>query len=345
MFKGNFCEAQALLRPAPELFGRQSIIAARPRTLNIAFRSTRRTRKSLSTADKATPGPFALLDPVGTPQPVIFASPHSGAYYPPDFVAASALDVGSLRRSEDCHVDALFADAPTKGASFLKALYPRAYLDVNREPYELDPAMFEQPLPPFVNTTSARVAAGLGTIPRIVATRRGIYRTKLSYPEAEHRIETVYKPYHRALSGLIARSHEQYGFCILIDCHSMPSTGLPTTAGGRTTDIVLGDRNGLSCAGFITDAVDRFLTGRNYRVVRNNPYSGGFTTQNYGDPGSGTHVLQIEINRDLYMDEATLARRPTFAAIKSDLDALISRLVALSAEFRPLLLGQRLSAE
>lgn len=262
-------------------------------------------------------------------------------------MADSPLDLVMLRRSEDCYVDQLFADAPTLGAPLVRALYPRAYLDVNREPYELDPEMFNDPLPAFANTTSARVGAGLGTIPRIVATRREIYRTKLFFREAEHRIETVYRPYHRALAALIARAHARFGFCILIDCHSMPSTGLPVTAVGdpRTTDIVLGDRTGLSCAPAVTDAAETFLTQRHYRVTRNNPYAGGFTTQHYGDPANGTHVLQVEINRNLYMDEATLEPRPGFVVLRNDIRGLIARLVALAAEQSGVLARQRLSAE
>ncbi|MGE3332831.1 MAG: N-formylglutamate amidohydrolase [Rhodospirillaceae bacterium] len=277
----------------------------------------------------------------------MFASPHSGAFYPPEFVASSPLDLAMLRRSEDCYVDQLFAGTPAFGAPLVRALYPRAYLDVNREPYELDPEMFKDALPPFANTTSVRVGAGLGTIPRIVATRREIYRAKLNFQDAEQRIEAVYRPYHRALAGLIARARAQFGFCILIDCHSMPSTGLPVAAAGdpRTIDMVLGDRTGLSCAPAVTDGVEAFLSQRHYRVTRNNPYAGGFTTQHYGDPGNGTHVLQLEINRNLYMDEATLEPRPGFAVLKNDITALIGRLVALAGEQAAALQPQRLSAE
>ena len=291
--------------------------------------------------------PIEVLEPTRHSVPLVFASPHSGSFYPPEFVAASPLDLAMLRRSEDCYVDQLFSDAPSLGAPLVRALYPRAYLDVNREPYELDPEMFNDPLPAFANTTSVRVGAGLGTIPRIVATRREIYRTKLYFDEAERRIEGVYRPYHRALAGLIARAHEQFGFCILIDCHSMPSTGLPVTAVGdpRTIDMVLGDRTGLSCAPAVTDTVDAFLSQRHYRVTRNNPYAGGFTTQHYADPGNGTHVLQLEINRNLYVDEATLEPRPGFSVLKADIGALMARLVALAGEWGTALRPERLSAE
>jgi len=304
-------------------------------------------RFPVAATETAPRHPIEVLEPRELNVPLVFASPHSGANYPPDFVASSALELEMLRRSEDCYVDELFDAAPELGAPLVRALYPRAYLDLNREPYELDPEMFSDRLPAYVNTTSVRVGAGLGTIPRIVATRREIYRGKLNFAEAERRVDAVYRPYHQALAGMIARAHARFGFCILIDCHSMPSTGLPIAAVGdpRTIDIVLGDRSGLSCAPVVTDTVDAFLSHRHYRVTRNNPYAGGFTTQHYGDPGSGTHVLQLEINRNLYMDETSLARRPGFAALKGDVRALMSRLVGLALESGPALSRLRLSAE
>jgi N-formylglutamate amidohydrolase len=295
--------------------------------------------------------PIAVNAPARVMAPLVFASPHSGSYYPTDFIAASPLDLATLRRSEDCYIDELFGEAPALGAPLLRALYPRAYIDVNREAYELDPEMFEQPLPHFVNTASARVVAGLGTIARIVASRREIYRRKLSFAEAERRIETVYKPYHQALRALVSRVRRQFGFCILVDCHSMPSSGLPmehdpfADHGARHVDVVLGDRVGLSCAGILSDTVERFLSGIGYQVLRNNPYAGGFTTQHYGDPANGIHALQVEINRAIYMDEATLARRPRFASLKTDMQALIAHLSHFAAGAAMQLRYQRLSAE
>ena len=288
-----------------------------------------------------------VFDPERLTSPVVFASPHSGAHYPQAFVAESCLELATLRRSEDCYVDELFADAPRFGAPLLRALYPRAYLDVNREPYELDPEMFSDPLPRYVNTASARVMAGLGTIARIVSTRREIYRHKLPFAEAERRIEHVYKPYHQALTGLVGRARRQFGFCILIDCHSMPSTGLPldTSAKSGALDMVLGDRLGQSCSSRVTDAVEDVLTGMHYQVVRNNPYAGGYTTQHYGDPANGIHVLQIEINRALYMNEVSLERRSRFATLKADLSAFIGRMTAFAATEHQSLQYTRLSAE
>jgi N-formylglutamate amidohydrolase len=301
-----------------------------------------------SPASAALPTPpVEVREPHHLSSPLVFASPHSGSYYPQDFVAAAALDLATLRKSEDCYVDELFGDAPDLGAPLVRALFPRAYLDVNREPYELDPEMFDSPLPAHVNAGSARVAAGLGTIARIVASRREIYRGKLAFAEAERRINGVYRPYHQAVRALIQRARDRYGFCILIDCHSMPSTGLPLSMGEdmRTLDVVLGDRAGLSCHPCVTDAADEALSALGYRVVRNNPYAGGFTTQHYGDPAGGIHVLQIEINRALYMDEITFARRPAFTALKMDLWELMQRLQSLAVGFAHDLTYQRMSAE
>ena len=299
----------------------------------------------LETAPPASP--IEVLEPAMLTQPLVFASPHSGSHYTPAFVAMSALELGALRKSEDCYVDELFSEAPALGAPLLRALYPRAFLDVNREAYELDPDMFAHPLPAFVNTTSARVAAGLGTIARIVASRREIYRSKLSFADAEQRINGVYKPYHRALRDLVSRAWDNFGFCLLVDCHSMPSTGLPVEndGDGRTIDIVLGDRGGMSCAGIVTDVIENTLVAQGYRVTRNNPYAGGYTTQHYGDPANGVHAIQIEINRALYMDEMTLQRRHAFARLKADINLVIGALSALAAQQHQHLRYQRLSAE
>ncbi len=291
--------------------------------------------------------PIEVLEPASLSLPLVFASPHSGDHYSPEFVAMSALELGALRKSEDCYVDELFGEAPALGAPLLRALYPRAFLDVNREAYELDPDMFAHPLPAFVNTTSARVAAGLGTIARIVASRREIYRAKLSFADAEQRIDSVYKPYHRALRELISRAWDGFGFCILVDCHSMPSTGLPVDGdgAGRSIDIVLGDRGGMSCAAVVTDVIESTLTGHGYRVTRNNPYAGGYTTQHYGDPANGVHAIQIEINRAIYMDEMTLQRRHAFNRLKADINMVIGALSTLAAQQHQHLRHQRLSAE
>ncbi len=263
---------------------------------------------------------------------LVFASPHSGRAYPPDFVAASALDPVSLRKSEDAFVDDLFAAAPALGAPLLRALFPRALLDPNREPWELDPAMFDGPLPAYVNVDSPRVAAGLGTIARVVASGVEIYRDKLPFAEALRRVEKLYRPYHEALAQLVAETKRRFGHCILVDCHSMPSMGGPadTDLGTPRVDFVLGDCFGNSCARPVIVAAESALERLGYRVVRNTPYSGGHTTRHYGRPLEGVHALQIEVNRRIYMDEATHRRRPGFARLQSDLGGVVAALAALT---------------
>jgi N-formylglutamate amidohydrolase len=271
--------------------------------------------------------------------PLVFASPHSGRDYPPEFVAASALDAVSLRKSEDAFVDDLFASAPALGAPLLKALFPRALLDPNREPWELDPAMFNEPLPDYVNVDSPRVAAGLGTIARVVASGVEIYRAKLSFAEATRRVERLYRPYHAALATLVEGTRRAFGHCILVDCHSMPSMGGPadTDQGTPRVDFVLGDCFGNSCARPVIVAVESTLERLGYRVVRNTPYSGGHTTRHYGRPLEGVHALQIEINRRLYMEESTHRRKTGFARLQSDLGEVVAALAALStAELAPI---------
>lgn len=265
--------------------------------------------------------------------PVILTSPHSGRHYPAPFQAASRLDPLALRKSEDSFVDEIFMPASRLGAPLLRARFPRAYCDVNREPYELDPTMFDDDLPPHANTSSVRVAGGLGTIARVVAGGEQIYRDKLQYAEAERRIRHYYRPYHAALTDLVDGTLGTFGQCFLIDCHSMPSVALPARsrrAGGGVgdrPDIVLGDRFGTSCDRSLTDQVEAALTDLGYRVGRNAPYAGGFTTAHYGRPSVGLHALQIEINRALYMDENRLMRRPTLTRISEDMAKMLRRVI------------------
>jgi N-formylglutamate amidohydrolase len=279
-----------------------------------------------------------ILTPTERRVPVVFASPHSGNYYPDDFLAQSALDPQTLRRSEDSFVDDLFGAAPALGAPLLRARFPRAYIDTNREAYELDPSMFEGPLPDYVNVASPRVSAGLGTIARMVATGAEIYRHKLSFSEAERRINGIYRPYHAALNQLIEETERLFGCCLVIDCHSMPSIGGPsdTDAGASRVDIVLGDFFGTSCAPFVTEAAHTVLNGLGYKVVRNLPYAGGYTTRQYGAPSKGRHTLQIEVNRRLYMNEMTHQRLLGYDQLRQDLTTLIVALTTFPAsDLRP----------
>ena len=269
-----------------------------------------------------------ILAPERQTLPLVFASPHSGTNYPPDFVATSRLDPLALRRSEDSFVDELFEAAPRLGAPLIRALFPRAFVDPNREPFELDPAMFEDELPAYANTRSPRVAAGLGTIARVVASGAEIYGHKLCFSEARRRLRRFYWPYHRALSGLVQRTRAAFGYCILVDCHSMPSVGGPMDRdpGKGRVDFVLGDCHGTSCAPVIADMAAHVLGELRYHVARNTPYSGGFVTRHYGRPGEDVHCLQIEINRALYMNETEIKRADGMAELVRDLQHLIAAL-------------------
>ncbi|MGE0658484.1 MAG: N-formylglutamate amidohydrolase [Reyranellaceae bacterium] len=275
--------------------------------------------------------PFEIIAPREQTAALVVASPHSGDRYPPDFVSRSRLDFATLRRSEDSFVDALFAAAPDHGAPLLRALFPRAFVDPNREPFELDPAMFEGRLPDYVNSRSPRVAAGLGTIARVVANGEAIYRGKLDFAEAERRVAQCYRPYHQALRGLVDRTRARFGVATLIDCHSMPSVGGPMERdpGANRVEFILGDCHGVSCDRRLIDLADRMLRSLGYAVARNAPYSGGFTTQHYGRPAEGVHALQIEINRAIYMDEASYTPLPGFQALQRDLGTLLEALAAL----------------
>ncbi|MBW4021872.1 MAG: N-formylglutamate amidohydrolase [Proteobacteria bacterium] len=267
--------------------------------------------------------PLSLIEPVVQTAPVVFSSAHSGADYPADFLAEARLEPRALRRSEDFYVDRLFAAAPQYGAPLLKATFPRAYCDANREAWELDPQMFEDPLPPWVNTNSARIGAGLGTIPRIVASGEAIYARKLRFAEAEDRIRRCWEPYHAALRGLIDRTVAQFGICLLIDCHSMPSG-----TGHAAPDFVLGDAHGTACAAYLVDRIEECLRRLGYTVRRNDPYAGGYVTRQYGRPRERIHALQIEIARGLYMDERRIEPHAGFPRLQRDVTDLLAFMTA-----------------
>ncbi|MCS0504126.1 N-formylglutamate amidohydrolase [Ancylobacter mangrovi] len=260
---------------------------------------------------------FEIVEPARLSAPFLFNSPHSGVIYPRAFVEQSRLPLQTLRRSEDTLVDALFRDVTQSGMAFMRAHFPRCYLDLNREPYELDPRMFEGRLPAFANTRSMRVSGGLGTIARIVGEAQEIYARRIPIDDAIVRIETLYKPYHRALRQRMVQMQRAFGVAVLVDCHSMPS-GCHRDERSRV-DMVIGDRYGTSCAPVLPDIMETELRRRGYSVVRNKPYAGGFITEHYGNPASGMHALQIEINRALYMDEPTYQASERFDALRQDL--------------------------
>lgn len=281
----------------------------------------------------ATPAlaPLDLRRPGARVLPLVVASPHSGSDYPPAFVAASRLDPQTLRRSEDAFVDEIFSGAPSLGAPLLAARFPRAYLDVNREAWELDPAMFADALPDYVNSRSPRVRMGLGTIARVVASGEEIYSAKLSFADAKERVDSLYRPYHAALARLVEETASQFGFCLVVDCHSMPSGA--SGVGRDSADIVLGDCHGASCAPQLVEAARCYLSQRGFAVALNAPYAGGFTTGYYGRPRQRCHALQIEINRAIYMDEHSYRRRAGFNELREAMAGLIGWLGGTVREY------------
>lgn len=289
----------------------------------------------LSQCDPELDPAFDILEPRRLDVPLVFNSPHSGAVYPARFLAGSRLDASALRRSEDTRADWLYLHAAQIGAPLMRARFPRSYLDVNREPYELDPRMFEGRLPALANTRSVRVMGGLGTIPRLVGDGLEIYARRLPVEEAMTRIEGIYKPYHLALRGLMSRAQRYFGASFLVDCHSMPSVA---RAGDNsvTPDFVIGDRYGTSCAPGLTHTVCGELEKAGYTVSRNKPYAGGFITEHYGNPAAGSHAIQIEVNRALYLDERTFETSAGFGQTERALRGVIDALAGYCLSAMPL---------
>lgn len=304
----------------------------------------RRVRQRWDMADHPPAKPFEILAPAAWSAPVVFNSPHSGRYYEEDFLRLTRLSPTALRKSEDCYIDELFMGCLDHGAPMLRAHAPRSYIDLNREPYELDPRMFLGDLPGYANTTSPRVAGGLGTIPRVVAEGEDIYRGRLSFAEALARIERIYLPYHRTLAALVEEVLKKNGEVLLVDCHSMPSSAMThiVPANSGPIDVVLGDRFGAACNEELTGFVEELLAGHGLRVLRNKPYAGGFITHSHGAPMNGRHALQIEINRALYLNETTLEKTKGFLPLRHTLTSVIAKLLAgMEARFVP----QKLAAE
>ena len=285
-----------------------------------------------------------LRRPAHQTTPLVVASPHSGSHYSTEFLAATAVPLAVLKRAEDAFIDELFAAAPALGAPLLAARFPRSYVDANRESYELDPAMFEGPLPRALNHRTSRVAAGLGMIPRVAASGEAIYRGRVPADEIERRLESCWRPYHGALSMLIEQTHRVFGGSLLIDAHSMPSSasGIGPREREARVDAVLGDNHGGACAPELVASIEHWLRDRGLRVQRNQPYAGGYTTQRYGQPATGRHVLQIEINRALYMDEARHEKLATWGVTERLISGLLEHVSQAALE---ILLPRPLAAE
>ena len=256
---------------------------------------------------------------------VIFASPHSGCAYPDWFLAESRLDPQQLRSSEDAFVDRLIRHAPDHGAALLTARVPRCVVDLNRGPEEIDPLVVHGAMPPTMNP---RIMAGLGVIPRVVSQGRSIHDRPMPQAEAESRISRFWHPYHRALAGLIDEAVARFGGAVLIDMHSMPRDALAHLPRPRP-DMVLGDRNGVSAAPRISVAVVDAAAAEGFRIRRNSPFSGAYITATYGRPRDNVHVVQLELDRSLYMDEGRIEPRADFALFQARFARVVGRLARL----------------
>jgi N-formylglutamate amidohydrolase len=283
--------------------------------------------------------PYTIREPAARAVPFIFASPHSGRLYPQAFLNQSQLSPITLRRSEDAHVDELFADVVELGAPMVVARFPRAYVDANRASSELDQTMFQGRLDLPIEQSSARVNAGLGVIPRIVRDGAEIYRGKLRAGEVAERLSRLHARYHAALSSLVQETRARFGTVVVIDCHSMPCAG-------GTPNIVLGDRYGTAASPILLRKAEEAFLSRGFAVGRNVPYAGGYTTQLYGKPVKGLHALQVEVNRSLYLDEDRIELTPAFLDVRRRLLSVFSELVTIDLNaLRPSQRGMRLAAE
>ncbi|WP_417588053.1 N-formylglutamate amidohydrolase [Pararhodobacter oceanensis] len=269
-----------------------------------------------------------IAEPLRATSPVVFASPHSGRVYPAAFLAEAQLPELILRSSEDAFVDQLLASAPEFGAPLLTTQVPRAYVDFNRDADELDPALILGAPRAGLNP---RVASGLGVVARVVSNGRAIYRGKIPLSEAQARITAYWHPYHTALTSLLERQHRRFGQVLLCDFHSMPHEALTghVARGARRPQIIIGDRWGAACAPGIVDQVEAIWRKTGLTVARNAPFAGAYITQRYGQPSTGMNVVQIEIDRALYMDEARIAPSADFAAFQGLMRGVIAELAAL----------------
>lgn len=282
-----------------------------------------------------TSAAFSVFQPDRRDTPVIFSSPHSGRDYPASLLERTLLDERAIRSSEDAFVDELFASAPRLGAPLIAARVPRAYIDLNRAADELDPALIEGVIRAPHNP---RVNCGLGVIPRVVANGRPIYRGKIALREAQVRIERHWQPYHDALRKLIEESLTEFGEAVLIDCHSMPHEAIEAHArpGQPRPEVVLGDRFGAAAGHDVVDAVEAAFAEAGLRVARNAPFAGAYIAQAYGRPSRGQHVVQIEIDRALYMDEGRILRRADFERFQAVIAGVVARIAGIGRRSVPL---------
>jgi len=272
--------------------------------------------------------PISLFRPARAAGPIILASPHSGRVYPKSLVARSAQSLNVLRQNEDAYIDEMLGFARHLDIPLLTALFPRCFVDVNREAEEI-PVSWKKP---GAAPGTARAEMGLGVIPTIIAEKTPIYKKALKPAVVAARLEALYYPYHRALSALIADAQKTFGRALLLDCHSMPGF---TQMGQRRPDFVLGDRHGTSCHPQTMELAERFFTSRGYSTARNYPYAGGYVTAQYGNPEQSVEVVQIEINRDLYLNPVKFTRKPGYARLSSDLNAFCLELLRPETQSLP----------
>lgn len=266
-----------------------------------------------------------VVTPAARPSRFVFASPHSGTLYPDDMAASPHLDESGLRSAEDALVHRLIASGPSQGASVISATVGRAYLDLNRDPEELDPALIEGV---EAGAATLRTSAGYGVVPRLSGDGHPLYDRRLSLAEAAGRIGRVHRPYHAALSDLMQATRAREGLAVLIDWHSMPSRVTRTAAGVRGVDVVLGDRHGTACDPALTRRLKAQFESLGWRVALNHPYAGGWTTQVWGRPADGFHAIQIELNRALYLDEGTRLPGPGWSRCEKGVARVIAALLS-----------------
>jgi len=279
--------------------------------------------------------PYTVTLPPTRTTSVVFASPHSGRDYSRTFLRRSILDAQTIRTSEDAFIDQLFAAAPDLGAPLLAANAPRAFLDLNRGAEELDPALIKGIAKSGRNP---RVTSGLGVIPRVVANGREIYRGKMPLGEAQTRLREFWFPYHRKLQALLDESMGLFGQAILIDCHSMPHEAIDFLCKGKSKkpEIVLGDRFGAAAGEDVMDRIEAAFSGAGFQVARNKPFAGAYTAQHYGRPARGQHVVQVEIDRALYMDERAITPNGNFQALHNTLTQIMAELADIGRPELPL---------
>lgn len=270
-------------------------------------------RAGFTVAEGAAPGRF------------VFASPHSGGLYPADMGADPALPEASLRSAEDALVDQLIAPGADGGAVLVLGRLGRAYVDLNRDPADLDPLLIEGL---GEGAGSPRTAAGYGVIPRLSGDGKPLYARTLALEEARERIARVHAPYHAALGERMRAARERHGAAVLVDWHSMPARATQGSGGARGPDVVLGDRHGSSCEAELTRRLRRAFEALGWRVALNQPYAGGWTTQSWGRPDEGFQAIQIELNRALYFDEASRAPSAGWPRTQKGVARVIAALLA-----------------